>query len=395
MKQELLATLARKEGRLIEVRRYLHQHPELSFHEEETARYIAAFYAGKDCVVETGVGGGNGVVVTIDSGQPGKTLGIRADFDALPVAEETGLDFASTNPGVMHACGHDVHTAYLLILAETLLELKSEFTGRVKVFHQPGEELVPGGAQPMIAAGCLDGVDHVVGLHVVSFLDTGVVGFCPGPAMLGNDDFIVKIQGKGGHGSMPHLANDAIVAASYFVTALQTIVSRRVNPFDLGSVTIGSFDGKGKSNIIKDSVILEGDVRYVTAQTRATLEREVRRILDGLASAFGITYELTYEYGYPMLANDPGFTNFAMRAIQDAHIERAERVERIPQQSGSEDFSYFLQERPGTFYFVGGKPRGGELFPNHHPRFDVAEEVILTCAQTMGAIATDYLAPQT
>jgi amidohydrolase len=138
MKQELLARLAQKEGRLIEIRRYLHQHPELSFHEEETARYIAAFYAGKDCVVETGVGDGNGVVVTIDSGKPGKTLGIRADFDALPVTEETGLPFASTNPGVMHACGHDVHTAYLLILAETLIEMKSEFTGRVKLFHQPG-----------------------------------------------------------------------------------------------------------------------------------------------------------------------------------------------------------------------------------------------------------------
>ncbi len=267
MNQQLIEALKSKEDKMIEIRRYLHQHPELSFHEDETAKYIAEFYKGKDVEVETNVGP-RGIKVTIDSGKPGKTLAIRADFDALPITEDTGLSFASQNKGVMHACGHDAHTAYMLVLAETLAEMKDSFTGKVVVIHQPAEEVPPGGAKAMIENGVLDGVDHVLGVHVMSTMKTGKVYYRPGYVQTGRAFFKLKVQGKGGHGSSPHMANDAIVAGSYFVTALQTVVSRRLSPFETGVVTIGSFDGKGQFNVIKDVVEIEGDVRGLTDATK-------------------------------------------------------------------------------------------------------------------------------
>ena len=260
MSNTLVERLREKEDRMIEIRRYLHQHPELSFKEVETPKYIADFYKDKDCKVETNVGQ-NGVKVTIDSGKPGKTLAIRADFDALPIKEETGLPFASENEGVMHACGHDAHTAYMLILAETLIEMKDQFKGKVIVIHQPAEEMPPGGAQGMIKDGVLDGVDHVLGAHVMSTMEAGKVFYKEGFVQTGRAYFKLTVHGKGGHGSSPHMANDAIVAGANFVTTAQTVVSRRLSPFETGVVTIGSFDGKGQFNVIKDSIEIEGDVR--------------------------------------------------------------------------------------------------------------------------------------
>lgn len=384
----LTQKLEEKEGRIIEMRRYLHAHPELSFEEEKTAQYIADFY--KDVPVdkvETNYGGGNGVVVTIKGAQPGKTIAIRADFDALPITEETDVAFKSTNPGVMHACGHDGHTAYMLILAETLAELKSELKGTIRVLHQPAEEVPPGGALGMIKAGALEGVDHIFGIHVMSNMETGKVFYRAGNTQTGRSYFKLKVQGKGGHGSSPHTANDAIVAASSFVMNVQTIVSRHINPFDTAVVTIGSFDGKGSFNVIKDSVTLEGDVRTMSDESRTVVEEQVRQFAEGLETSFKVKSELEYANDYPVLYNDPEVTGLVQEALEAANF--AEILETAPQPP-SEDFAYYLKEVPGTFFYVGAMPANGEWYPHHHPKFEINEDSLLISAKAMAAVVVKF-----
>ncbi|MGX7107137.1 amidohydrolase [Hutsoniella sourekii] len=393
MLEAILKTLEDKYPRMVAIRRYLHQYPELSFEEVETARYIADFYQDLACQVETNVGG-HGVKVTIDSGRPGRTLAIRADFDGLPIQEETGLAFASKNPGLMHACGHDGHTAYLLILAETLIEFKDQLSGRIIIIHQPAEEQPPGGALPMIQEGVLEGVDHVLGLHLMSQMPFGQVNYGLEEIQTGRSYFKIKVQGQGGHGSSPHEANDAIVAASHFVVASQTIVSRRLNPFDMGVVTIGSFDGAGTFNVIKDSVVLEGDVRAMTDQTLATIEEEIQSICRGLEAMFGVTCQVDYQHQYPALYNDPDFTLANMQAIEEAHLDLVESVNDIGAIPPSEDFAYFAKERPSTYFFIGAQVADGIAYPHHHPKFDFNEQAMLVAAQAMACLVVNYISHQ-
>ncbi|UXR71625.1 M20 family metallopeptidase [Staphylococcus sp. IVB6238] len=391
MLQTLIHTLKEKESRMVDIRRHLHQYPELSFHEKETPKYIADFYKGKDCQVETNIGP-NGLKVTIDSGKPGKTIAIRADFDALPIQEDTGLPFASKNEGVMHACGHDAHTAYMLILAETLIEMKDQFNGKVIVIHQPAEEVPPGGAQAMIKDGVLDGVDHVLGVHVMSHMPVGHIYYREGNVQTGRDFFNLKIHGKGGHGSSPHTANDSIVAGSYFVTALQTVVSRRLNPFETGVVTIGSFDGKGQFNIIQDSVEIAGDVRALTDATKQTIKKEITRLSDGLEAMYGVTCDLDYHDDYPALYNDPEFTQFVVSAIEDADTDALQGIERCEPQPPSEDFAYYAKALPSTFIYAGAAPEESEHYPHHHPKFDISEKSLRVAAEAVGITVLKYLA---
>ncbi|GGB08831.1 amidohydrolase [Macrococcus hajekii] len=388
MTTELLKALEQKEDKMIEIRRHLHENPELSFQEEETSKYIADFYKDKDVQVDTNIGE-RGIKVTIDSGKPGKTLAIRADFDALPIEEDTGLPFASKNPGVMHACGHDAHTAYMLVLAETLAEMKDSLIGKVIVIHQPAEEVPPGGAQGMIKDGVLEGVDNVIGVHVMSTMDTGKVYYRPGFVQTGRAFFKLKVNGKGGHGSSPHMANDAIVAASHFVTAVQTIVSRRLNPFETGVVTIGSFDGKGPFNAVSDHVTLEGDVRGLTEETKQTIEKEVKRLVKGLDEMFGVTCELDYKDDYPALYNDPEFTEYVSSTLKDKLEDIP--VEECEAQPPSEDFAYYAKERPSAFIYVGAAPEDGDIFPHHHPKFNISEKSLLIAAKAVGTVVQDYL----
>lgn len=386
--ETLKKKLEEKESRIIEMRRYLHAHPELSFEEEKTAKYIADFY--KDVPVdkvETNYGGEHGVVVTIKGGQPGKTIAIRADFDALPINEETDVPFKSETPGIMHACGHDGHTAYMLVLAETLAEMKDQLKGTIRVLHQPAEEVPPGGAIGMIKAGALDGVDHIFGIHVMSNMATGKIYYRAGNTQTGRSYFKLKVQGKGGHGSSPHTANDAIVAASSFVMNVQTIVSRHINPFDTAVVTIGSFDGKGTFNVIKDSVVLEGDVRTMSDESRAIVEQQVRQFAEGLEASFKVTCELEYNNDYPVLYNDPETTGLVKEALEAAEI--AEVLETAPQPP-SEDFAYYLKEVPGTFFYVGAMPADGNWFPHHHPKFDINEDSLLISAKAMAAVVAKF-----
>ncbi|HDU0838197.1 TPA: amidohydrolase [Listeria monocytogenes] len=390
MKEKLFQKLDEKRDRMIEIRRYLHEHPELSFQEENTAKYIADFYKEMDCDVRTHVGG-NGVVVTIDTGKPGKTLAIRADFDALPIQEETGLAFASKNPGVMHACGHDGHTAYMLILGETLIEMKQELTGKLVILHQHAEETPPGGAIQMIQDGALDGVDNVLGIHVMSTMKTGEVFYREGAIQTGRSYFKLKVQGQGGHGSSPHLANDAIVAASEFVVAVQTVISRRLNPFDVGSITIGSFDGKGSFNVIKDAVELEGDVRSMSEEARNIIQKEITRIVGGIEAMFGVTCELDYKNDYPVLNNDEALTDFVVKSIKGVKIPEITDVVRCEPQPPSEDFAYYAKELPSSFFYVGAMPADGHFYPHHHPKFDINEDSLLIASKAMGACVVDYL----
>jgi amidohydrolase len=250
MKTQLMKMLENRKEEMIKIRRYLHENPELSFKEEKTAQYISDFYKGKDVEVKTGVGNGHGIIVTIKGGKPGKTIGLRADFDALPIVEETDVPFKSKNEGVMHACGHDAHTAYLLVLADCLIQLKESLPGTIKIIHQHAEEVPPGGAKSIVESGELNDLNNIFGIHVLPMGPAGQVGYRGGYVMAGRSFFKLGIQGTGGHGSSPHLANDAVVAGAHFVTAVQTVISRRLNPFDMGVITIGSFDGKGTFNVI-------------------------------------------------------------------------------------------------------------------------------------------------
>ncbi|QNQ45589.1 M20 family metallopeptidase [Staphylococcus warneri] len=390
MSNTLVERLREKEDRMIEIRRYLHQHPELSFKEVETPKYIANFYKDKDCKVETNVGQ-NGVKVTIDSDKPGKTLAIRADFDALPIKEETGLPFASENEGVMHACGHDAHTAYMLILAETLIEMKDKFKGKVIVIHQPAEEMPPGGAQGMIKDGVLEGVDHVLGAHVMSTMEAGKVFYKEGFVQTGRAYFKLTVHGKGGHGSSPHMANDAIVAGANFVTTAQTVVSRRLSPFETGVVTIGSFDGKGQFNVIKDSIEIEGDVRALTDDTRDTIEKELTRLVEGLESTFGVTCDFEFNKDYPALYNNPEFTSYVADTIKNAGDNDIKGVEECEPQPPSEDFAFYAVELPSTFIYSGAAPEDGEIYPHHHPKFNISESSMLVAAEAVGTVVLDYL----
>lgn len=392
MKDKLMKMLEEREDEMIEIRRYLHENPELSFKEGKTAEYIANFYKDKDVDLDTDVGNGHGIVVTIKGGQPGKTLALRADFDALPIHEEADVPFKSKNEGVMHACGHDAHTSYLLVLADCLIQLKDELHGTIKIIHQHAEEVPPGGAKSIVEAGYLDDVDAVFGIHVLPMAPAGTVGYHSGYSFNGRTYFKLKIQASGGHGSSPHKANDAIVAGSYFVTAIQTVVSRRVDPLSAGVVTVGSFDGKGTFNVIKDSIELEGDIRYSNDETQEVIDKEFHRVVKGLEELFGVTCELTYTPDYPPLYNDPELTAFVARTLQGLEDAYIKEVKEFPKMSPSDDFAYYLEKVPGSYFFIGCTPKGiDDPYFNHHPKFDIDEDAILVASKSVGAVALEYL----
>ncbi|EAC5860546.1 amidohydrolase [Listeria monocytogenes] len=391
MRTKLMNMLQERKDEITQIRRHLHEHPELSFHEAETAKFIQDFYKGKDVEVATEVGNGHAVIVTIKGGKPGKTIALRADFDALPIEEQTDLPFKSKNPGVMHACGHDGHTAYLLVLADCLIQLKENIPGTIKIVHQHAEETPPGGAKSVVESGILDDVDQIFGIHVFPFGESGQVYYHSGYAMAGRTYFKLKIQGVGGHGSSPHMANDAIVAGAYFVTAIQTVVSRRLNPFDTGVITIGSFDGKGSFNVIKDAVELEGDVRYMNTENRDKMDAEIHRIVAGIEAMFGVTVELTYTNDYPPLYNNPAVTEQVVASLQKGLGEYLTGISEYDMLSGSEDFAYYLQKIPGVFFYIGAKPKNtSNAYFNHHPKFDIDEDALLVAAKSVADVVLDY-----
>ncbi|MFJ9383487.1 amidohydrolase [Peribacillus sp. NPDC101481] len=391
MKSKLMNMLEARKGEMVQIRRHLHENPELSFKEEKTAQYIIDFYKGKDVSIQTNVGNGLGIIVTIEGGKPGKTIGLRADFDALPITEEADVPFRSKNEGVMHACGHDGHTAYLLVLADCINELKDSLSGTIKIIHQHAEETPPGGAKSIMESGFLDELDAVFGIHLFPSHPAGVVGYHGGYSMAGRTYFKLAIKGVGGHGSSPHMANDAIVAGAHFVTAVQTVISRRLNPFDMGVVTVGSFDGKGSFNVIKDRIEIEGDVRYMTAETQQLIDREIHRIVKGIETEFDVQCELTYVPDYPPLYNDPELTGFVKNSLESMKDQDIKKVMEFPVFSGSEDFSYYAEKIPGCFFYIGCKPKGVEkAYFNHHPKFDIDEDALLIASKSVAQVVCDF-----
>lgn len=384
--------LENRQEEMIQIRRHLHQYPELSFKEEKTAQYILDFYKGKEVEIQSNVGNGYGIVVTIQGDKPGKVIGLRADFDALPIQEETDLPFKSKNEGVMHACGHDGHTAYLLILADCLIQLKGSIGGTIKIIHQHAEETPPGGAKSIMESGALDDVETILGAHLFPIDEAGTVGYRSGYAMAGRAYFKLHIQGVGGHGSSPQNANDPIVAGAHFVTAVQTIVSRRINPFEMGVVTIGSFDGKGTFNIIKDAIEIEGDVRYMNDKTASIIQQEIHRIVRGVEEEFGVTCTLTYVPDYPPLYNDPKVTEKVVATLENAADDAIQEVKEYPVFSGSEDFAYYAEKIPGSFFYIGCRPKNTEeVYFNHHPQFDIDEDALLVAAKAMAHVTWAYM----
>ncbi|WHY59437.1 amidohydrolase [Peribacillus simplex] len=391
MKSKLMNMLEARKGEMVQIRRHLHENPELSFKEEKTAKYIIDFYKGKDVSIQTNVGNGLGIIVTIEGGKPGKTIGLRADFDALPITEEAEVPFRSKNEGVMHACGHDGHTAYLLVLADCIIELKDSLSGTIKIIHQHAEETPPGGAKSIMESGFLDELDAVFGIHLFPSHPAGVVGYRGGFSMAGRTYFKLAIKGVGGHGSSPHMANDTIVSGAHFVTAVQTVISRRLNPFDMGVVTIGSFDGKGSFNVIKDRIVIEGDVRYMTAETQQLIDKEIHRIVKGIETEFDVQCELTYVPDYPPLYNDPELTGFVKNSLESMDDNEIKKVVEFPVFSGSEDFSYYAEKIPGCFFYIGCKPKGVEkAYFNHHPKFDIDEDALLIASKSVAQVVCSF-----
>jgi amidohydrolase len=338
--------------------------------------------------------------VVLKGGKLGPVVALRADMDALPVKEPERLSFASKVKGkylgrevdVMHACGHDAHTAMLLGVSRLLMDRRDEFSGTVKVLFQPAEESPPGGAKPMIDAGVLEDpkVDAAFGLHIDQDNPVGVIELRPGPAMAAADRFHMVIRGKGGHGAKPHDTVDPIVIGAQIVTALQTLAARVVDPTEEVVVTVGTFQAGLAFNVIPDTAELGGTVRTFNAKNRDLLEERIGTLARGIATAMGGSLDYTYSRGYSATVNDPEMTELVRE--EAARVVGEEGVCQAPLMMGAEDFSYFLEEVPGAFWFVGSQnPERGLVWGHHHPRFDLDEAALAIGMESMANVALRYL----
>lgn len=343
--KELLPEISR-------VRRHLHRYPELSFEERETAAYIGSVLDEIGIPYRAGIGG-YGIVGIIAGRNRVPVVALRADIDALPITETTGLEFASERNGVMHACGHDVHTSSLLGAARILWEQREELPGVVKLIFQPAEEKLPGGAQAMIRDGALDNPrpDVIIGQHINPELPAGTVGFRSGVLMASVDDIYITVHGKGGHAAYPHKLRDPVLAASQIVVSLQQLVSRLTRPDTPAVLSFGRLTANGANNVVPDEVRLVGTFRTVDEEYREFARREIERIAEQQAEAFGVTATVEIKHGYPCLSNDPEVTSRLAEAATEAL--GAERVHELPLSLGGEDFAYYAREMPSCFYNVG------------------------------------------
>jgi len=371
---------------MVHIRRYLHQHPELSFQETETAKYIANQYEELGIPYRSNVGG-NGVVATLEGGKPGKTIALRADFDALPIQDEKDVPYKSTVPGVMHACGHDGHTAALLCLAKALLPYKDEIPGTIVFLHQHAEEFTPGGAKPMIEDGALEGVDAVFGTHLWISTEVGTIETAPEAFFAGADAFEITIQGKGGHGAIPHQTKDSILIASQLVTSLQQIVSRKIDPLQSAVVTVGTFEAGKAFNVIADKAKITGTVRTFSQDIQETVIKEMENQIKGACTAHEADYDFQYNRGYPPIINHKEEAQLVVDAAsQTPGVNKAQFVS--PVMTG-EDFSYYLLEKPGAFYFTGAQ-KEGHVYAHHHPKFDFDERALPIAAKTLFSSFLEY-----
>lgn len=366
---------------LVAFRRQIHQQPELGFQERLTAEAIAKKLTEWKIPHQVGIAK-TGIVAMIQGRKTSfrlKTLAIRADMDALPIQEANDVPYKSQHDGIMHACGHDGHVAIALMTAYYLSKHQNDFAGMVKIIFQPAEE-GPGGAKPMLDAGVLKNpdVDAIIGLHLWNNLPLGTIGVRSGALMAAVERFTLKIQGKGGHGAMPHQTVDAIVLGSQIVNALQTIVARNVNPIDSAVVTIGEFQAGKACNVIADTATLSGTVRYFNPELTDFFQQRIDAIVSGICASHGATYQLDYTKLYPPVINDPKITEL-VRSVATDLVETPLGVVPECQTMGGEDMSFFLQAVPGCYFFLGAaNPDLSLAYPHHHPRFDFDETALGT-----------------
>ncbi|WP_094546333.1 M20 metallopeptidase family protein [Petroclostridium xylanilyticum] len=377
--------------KLINIRRTIHMHPELAFEEHATAQLIYNYLKDLDIEVTPGIAK-TGVVGLIRGNQPGKTVAIRADMDALPMTEENECEYKSTVPGKMHACGHDVHVTCLLGAAEILSRLKGKLNGNIKLLFQPAEEGV-GGALPMIEEGVLENpkVDACIAAHVWPDIPAGKIVVKNGPIMASPDDFEIIIKGKSGHGAMPHAAVDPIVIGCHVVNTLQTIVSRKIDPLNPAVISICYFHSGTCTNVIPDTATIKGTARTIDPELRRKIASLIEETVAGVVKAMGGEYEFDFKYLYPPTINDDIITdvlaNSASKIIGKSNILWG----REPSMGG-EDFAYFAEKVPSTFFRLGcGNPEKGITHPIHSTKFDVDEDCIAVGASILAQFAVDYL----
>lgn len=392
MSTALTATVVAVRDELIRDRRHLHAHPELGFEEHETSAYVAERLRSLGIETRTGVGE-TGVVGVIRGGSAGKTVMLRADMDALPVQEEGDKPYKSTRPGVMHACGHDGHTAILLSVARILSEQKTSLRGNVVLAFQPAEERPPGGALGMIEDGAMDDpkVDAVFGLHLTG-LPVGVVGVRGGPSASSADSFRATIHGVGGHGARPQTAVDPVLIAAHIVTALHTIVSRNVDPLQAAVITVGSIHAGTVPNVIPPHAMMSATVRSFDQGVRERLAARIQETVVGIAKAMAGDATVDYTYGYPVLVNDDAMADFVTSVALEVVGPEKTRVNPPPTMA-SEDVGYFISRATGCYFNVGVlNPEKGFTVTNHNPGFDIDEDALPVGVEMLTRIVERYLA---
>jgi amidohydrolase len=376
---------------LVEWRRYLHQKPELGFQEFLTADFIAQKLEEWGIEYQKGVAK-TGIVAIVRGMETGKVLAIRADMDALPIQEANEVPYKSQHEGKMHACGHDGHVTIALGTVYFLSRNPHLFKGTIKFIFQPAEEK-PGGAKPMIEAGVLrdPDVEAIIGLHIWNNLPLGTIGVRGGALMAAVECFCCQIFGKGGHGAIPQQTIDSIVVASQIVNALQTIVSRNIDPIDSAVVTVGEFHAGTAMNVIADKARLSGTVRYFNPALEGVIEKRIETIIAGVCQMHGATYALDYQQYYPATINDPKMAAL-VRSVAIEVVETPAGVVPECQTMGSEDMSFFLQQVPGCYFFLGSaNPNLGLAYPHHHPRFDFDETVLMVGVEMFVRCVEEFL----
>jgi len=386
MKKEIMGI----EDKMIEWRRDIHQHPELAFEEERTSALVSEKL--KEWGYEVEKIAGTGVVANLKNNFFGKTIAIRADMDALPLEEKTEVDYKSQNPGKMHACGHDAHTAIALGTAKVLSLFKNKIKGNVKFIFQPAEE-GPGGAKPMIEEGVLESpeVDRIIGLHNRTTIPVGQIGVGYGAIMASTDKFTIKIKGTGAHGAHPDEGVDPIVVVSHLIIALQELVSRETEPTDPLVITTGSIHGGTVFNVIPDEVELMGTVRTLNSDLRDNISKRIEEVISGITTTFRADYELDYQYGYPVTVNDKKVTKMMEEVITE--MLGTENIYHMEKPSmGGEDFAYYLQQVPGSFVYLGSENyEKGIIHPGHSPKFNIDEDILVIGVELFIRAVIKYL----
>ncbi len=388
MNQQIHELVKGGQDYVVTMRRHFRTFPEVSGQEYETQKKIISEL--KVMGLDPRPIAGTGVIADIRGGKSGKTVAIRADIDALPIQDEIDQPYCSQYAGCCHACGHDGHAAMLLGIAKVFSTIKNELAGNIRLLFQPSEERFPGGALGMIAEGALEGVDAVIGAHLWQPLDVGIMGITYGPMMASPDQFTITVKGRGGHGSMPHQTVDPLSVGAQIVLALKTITGNNVSANELAVLSLGMFKAGEVFNIIPDSAILQGTVRTFAQSTRETIFSSIDRICSGICAAAGATYTLESYYGFPPVINNPNVAKVVAEAGEKVLGKTA--VLELNPAMVAEDFSYYQQQVPGCFMFIGiGNKENGIVYPHHHPKFDMDEEALNHGVEVMVVSALQLL----